>query len=298
MTKVICNVDWGHNDFEVIPATLTSYRKVMKKILVPTDFSVCADNAVQVALEIASKFQAEIIFQHLYDDLSGSAHTLQGTAKQQELGHVKAMLDALVHKAEHAGLSARQLLVLNKGNDKIENYIESLNIDLVVMGSHGATGIREKILGSQTQRVVRQSVAPVLVIKHKPERKGFKNMLFATTFHENPEKVIEPVIKLASVYSGKVHLLYVGLEKDTQTKAEVEEKMQRLEQKFSKAMFTRNFITTNDPEWGIQYVAKDVAPDAIALTTQLKVGKFMFTHSLAEDLVNHENRPVLVINPK
>lgn len=270
----------------------------MKRILVPTDFSVCADNAVQVALEIAGKFKAEIIFQHLHDDLSGSAHTLQGAAKQHELGHIKAMLDALVHKAEKAGLTARQLLVLNKGNDKIENYIESLKIDLVVMGSHGATGIRERVLGSQTQRVVRQSSAPVLVIKHKPERKGFKNILFATTFHENPEKVIEPIVKLVSGYSGKVHLLYVGLEKDSQTKAEVEEKMHRLEQKFPQATFTRNFITTNDPEWGIQYVAKDIAPDAIALTTQLKVGKFIFTHSLAEDLVNHENRPVLVISPK
>ncbi|WKZ59571.1 MAG: universal stress protein [Cyclobacteriaceae bacterium] len=270
----------------------------MKKILVPTDFSVCADNAVQVALEIAGKFQAEIIFQHLHDDLSGSAHTLQGTAKQHELGHIKAMLDTLVHKAESAGLSARPLLVLNKGNDKIENYIESLGINLVVMGSHGATGIRERILGSQTQRVVRHSAAPVLVIKHKPERKGFKNILFATTFHENPAATIEPVVKLASAYTGKIHMLYVGLEKDTQTKAEVEEKMQLLEQKFPHTTFTRNFITTNDPEWGIQYVAKDIAPDAIALTTQLKVGRFMFTHSLAEDLVNHENRPVLVINPK
>lgn len=270
----------------------------MKKILVPTDFSVCADNAVQVALEIAGKFQAEIIFQHVHDDLSGSAHTLQGTARQHDLGHIKAMLDALVHKAERTGLAARQLLVLSKGTDKIENYIEPLNIDLVVMGSHGATGIRERILGSQTQRVVRQSTAPVLVIKHKPERKEFKNILFATTFHENPEKAIEPVIKLAAVYSGKVHLLYVGLEKDSQTKAEVEAKMHQLEQRFPQASFTRNFITTNDPEWGIQYVAKDIVPDAIALTTQLRVGKFLFTHSLAEDLVNHENLPVLVINPK
>lgn len=259
---------------------------------------MCADNAVQVALEIAGKFKAEIIFQHLHDDLSGSAHTLQGVAKQHELGHIKAMLDVLVHKAENAGLSARPLLVLNKGNDRIENYIESLKIDLVVMGSHGATGIRERVLGSQTQRVVRQSPAPVLVIKHKPERKGFKSILFATTFHENPEATIEPVMKLASAYTGKVHILYVGLEKDTQTKAEVEAKMLQLEHRFPKATFTRNFITTNDPEWGIQYVAKDIAPDVIALTTQLKVGKFLFTHSLAEDLVNHENRPVLVVNPK
>ncbi len=275
----------------------------MKRILVPTDFSVCANKAVRVAMEIAKRANAEIVFQHLFPDASGSLHTLNPAAQQTErqkqdaaLGRAKAGLDNLVHEAEQAGLTARPLLVMNKGTDKIENYIESMGIDLVVMGSHGASGIRELIIGSQTQRVVRHATVPVLVIKHEPDSINFKNIVFATTFYDDPAKALPIQLALAEMWKGTIHLLYIGLEKDPQTKAEVEEKMQQLEQQFRGVPFTRNFITTNDPEWGIKHAAKDIGPDVIALTTQLKTGAFMFSHSLAEKLVNHEIHPVLVIN--
>jgi nucleotide-binding universal stress UspA family protein len=271
----------------------------MKKILVPTDFSPCAENAVDVALEIARKAGAHIVFQHLHDDASGSMHTLQEHEKHDaRLAYAKSKLDELVHRAGQIGLDAQQLLVMNKGNDKIENYIEPLEIDLVVMGSHGATGIRELVIGSQTERVVRHAKASVLVIKHLPDTIEFKDVLFATTFHEDLRPALTIPNELCALWNGRIHLLYVGIEKDPQTKAEVEEKMNVLEQHFPKATFTRNFITTNDPEWGIKHAAKDVTPDAIALTTELKAGTFIFSHSLAENLVNHETMPVLVINTK
>jgi nucleotide-binding universal stress UspA family protein len=269
----------------------------MKKILVPTDFSPCAENAVNVALEIASKAGAHIVFQHLHDDASGSMHTLQEHERHDaRLAYAKSRLDELVHRAGQPGLEATQLLVMNKGNDRIENYIEPLDIDLVVMGSHGATGIRELVMGSQTQRVVRHSKAPVLVIKHLPDTIEFKDVLFATTFHEDPRPALTIPTELCALWRGTIHLLYVGIEKDQQTKAEVEEKMNVLEQQFPNTAFTRNFITTNEPEWGIKHAAADVSPDVIALTTELKTGTFIFSHSLAENLTNHETVPVLVIN--
>jgi nucleotide-binding universal stress UspA family protein len=277
----------------------------MKKILVPTDFSPCADNAVAVGLEIARKANSEIVFHHLFDDKSGSLHTLKPEAAQKErarqdaeLGHAKASLDALVHQAGQIGLSAKPLLVMNKGTDKIENYIEPLQIGLVVMGSHGASGIRELIIGSQTQRVVRHATAPVLVIKHKPDRISFEDILFASTFQEDPRPILDKLIQFASLWGGIIHLLYIGLEKDKQTKAEVEEKMNTLARQFPNAKLTKNFITTNDPEWGISHASKDIKPDAIAITTHLKVGVFGFTHSLAENLVNHEETPVFAINTR
>lgn len=277
----------------------------MKKILVPTDFSACAENAIVVALEIAKRAGAHIVFQHFFPDISGSLHTLkqethqdEGTLQREALGHAKAKLDELVSHAEHLGLSATPLLVMNKGTDKIENYIEPLAIDLVVMGSHGATGIRELILGSNTQRVVRHATVPVLVVKDKPEKVDFSNILFASTFHEDPAQVLDTPVKLASLWSGTIHLVYVGLEKDKQTKAEVQEKMNVLSTQFPTAMFTQNFITTNDPEWGIKHTTKDIEPDMIALTTELKTGAFIFSHSLAENLVNHESLPVLIMNTR
>lgn len=277
----------------------------MKKILVPTDFSACAENAISVALEIAKRAGLEVVFQHLFTDTSGSMHTLKPEAKQEEhkqqneaLGNAKAKLDELASRAEHLGLTATPLLVMNKGTDKIENYIEPLGIDLVVMGSHGATGIRELIIGSNTQRVVRHATAPILVVKDKPDKVDFSNILFASTFHEDPAQVLDTPIELSSLWNGTVHLVYVGLEKDKQTKAEVQEKMNVLASQFPTANFTQNFITTNDPEWGIKHTTKDIGPDMIALTTELKTGAFIFSHSLAENLVNHESLPVLIMNTK
>jgi nucleotide-binding universal stress UspA family protein len=275
----------------------------MRKILVPTDFSECASNAVQVALEIAKRAKAEIIFQHVFPDISGSLHTLkpalQNVEHQQQnaaLGQAKASLDALVRQAEQAGLTTQPLLVMDRGSDKIENYIDAMNIDLVIMGSHGITGIRELILGSQTQRVVRYATVPVLVIKHRPDALSFSNIMFTSTFHENPATLLHIPVILARLWNGTIHLLYIGLEKDHQTKDEVEEKMRHLEAQFPHTDFTRNFITTNDPEWGIKHVATDITPDVIAITTQLKTGALLFSHSLAEKLVNHEFLPVLVLN--
>jgi len=277
----------------------------MKKILVPTDFSACAENAISVALEIAKIAGAHIVFQHLFPDNSGSLHTLkpeaqavQHKSQNEALGHAKAKLDELVIRAEHVGLAATPLLVMNKGIDKIENYIEPLGIDLVVMGSHGATGIRELIVGTNTQRVVRHATAPIVVVKNKPDKIEFSSILFASTFHEDPALVLQTPVKLASLWNGTVHLLYVGLEKDKQTKTEVQEKMNVLRIQFPTATFTQNFITTNDPEWGIKHTAKDIGPDMIALTTEIKTGAFIFSHSLAENLVNHESLPVLIMNTK
>lgn len=271
---------------------------IMKKILVPTDFSACAENAFSVALEIARKSGAELTVQHLYNDKSGSMHVLLTKPLETDpsLGQTKAKLDELVASAERTGVHARPLLVMNKGTDKIENYIEPLGIDLVVMGSHGATGIRELVIGSQTERVVRHATAPVLVIKNKPDEINFYKILFASTFHENPAKALGKVLQLSQYWSGTIHVLYIGLENDKQTKVEVDEKMNALQAQFTTATFTRNFITTNDPEWGIKHAARDIAPDLIALTTRLKTGAFIFSHSLAESLVNHEQLPVLVIN--
>jgi nucleotide-binding universal stress UspA family protein len=277
----------------------------MKKILVPTDFSTCAENAVAVALEIARKGGSEIVFQHLFQDNSGSLHTLKPESKLKRheehdaaLGQAKSNLDELVHRAEKAGIKATPLLVMDKGVDKIENYIEPLKVGLVVMGSHGATGIREMILGSHTQRVVRHATAPVLVIKYKPDLVEFTNILFASTFQEDTSPVVGKLVEFAKLWNSTIHLLYVGLEKDKQSKAEVEEKMNQLTKRFPSVKLTQNFITTNDPEWGIKYAAKDIKPDLIGVTTNLTVGAFIFNHSLAENLVNHEEIPVFVINTR
>ncbi len=277
--------------------------KSIKKILVPTDFSACAQNAVDVSIELAVRANAHIVFQHLIADRYGNLHVPKQDREADGrevadpmIGKARSKLDELVAAAARLGISAQSLLVINKGNDRIENYIKPLDIDLVVMGSHGASGIREWIIGSVTQRVVRHAEAPVLVVKHRPEKIKFDSILFASTFHDDPFDALTIPVAITTLWKGTIHLLYIGLEKDHQSKADIEQKMELVEKQFPQTSFTRNFITTNDPSWGIKHPASTINPDSIALTTRLKTGAFIFSHSVAETLVNHESLPVLVMN--
>jgi nucleotide-binding universal stress UspA family protein len=266
----------------------------MKKILHPTDFSECADFAAELATYLAAALQAELIFLHIYDDPVGELHT-PGTALHYDTGKGKATaaLHERVNRAEKLGVKAKPLLVINKGSDVIENYISPLHIDMVVMGTHGLTGIRRKILGSHAERVVKKAHVPVMVVKNKPQ--PIKNMLFATTRHENVEPAFTFVATIASACSSSVHLVQIEDSSPAEKTAGAEENLRKLTASYPQVTFTYNSIATNDPAWGIQQISSRLSPDLIALTTALKESSFIFTHSLAEDLIRTETRPVLVL---
>lgn len=265
------------------------------KILVPTDFSDCARTASEVALEIARQLQAEIIFLHLHET-PGKAHVPAIEATDPKIGQTKALLEEWVNRATRKNLTAKQMLVTHQGGDEIENYIKPLQVDMVVMGSHGATGIRKFIIGSQTQRVVRQSSAPVLVIKQKPASNTFGNMLYATTLNEDITDALKQIEKFAIAFKSRIHMLYVQYPEKGMSQAEAEQLLRNAGKQFSEISFTYNCITTNDPEWGIGKIAREMQADVIVLTTAIKTGGLFFSHKLAEDLVNQESLPVLVLN--
>ncbi len=161
------------------------------KILVPTDFSECASSAAKTAMDIGLLSKGELYFMHLLGDLPGPAHkTIHGgktkPVHSTEEGIAKASLDQLVAEAERQGLKAHAELVFGQSGDEIWKYVKSLGIELIVMGSHGATGIRETFIGSNTQRVVRNAVVPVLVIKKRTKKFSVNQIVFASGFSEQP----------------------------------------------------------------------------------------------------------------
>jgi nucleotide-binding universal stress UspA family protein len=128
--------------------------KVMfiKKILIPTDFSDCARQAAQMGIAMAKLAGAEILFLHLSEKGETSSHVPRtaGAPVGPSLGYEKNELNEWVKTAEREGVKAIPLLVTNAGNRKITDYVSSQGINMIVMGSHGATGIREWIIGSNT----------------------------------------------------------------------------------------------------------------------------------------------------
>lgn len=175
----------------------------MKNILIPTDFSDCARAAEDFGLELAKKADAEIHFLHLLNtsvdwvNLPLEKESLYPETKA-EIGHARNELNILVNRAEKMGLKAQQFLSFDKDRAEIDKHIEHHEHDFIVMGSHGTKGVRE-ITGSNTQKVVRNSTEPVLVVKKKAKMFEIKNLVFASTFEEDVHRPFHKIIEFADL---------------------------------------------------------------------------------------------------
>lgn len=138
------------------------------RVLIPTDGSEGAETAVEPAVQIAEKFGAEIHTVYAVDpsavpsDIAGS-----GMIESLETEGERATR-SIVEQVEAAGLTAYSDVVDGPPTQAILDYIEDHAIDLVVMGTHGRTGLDRVLLGSVTERLVRSSPVPVLTVRDVP----------------------------------------------------------------------------------------------------------------------------------
>ena len=275
---------------------------LMKSILVPTDFSDCANAAAEVAVDIAKRSRAEIIFLHMHKpQYEGShAHTHGGSTKKEHCsdeGHARNELNELIRKAEHHDLKAKPAFVFDNGNERIETYVQTFNIDFIVMGSHGANGIKEAFIGSNTQRVVRDSTVPVLIVKRKTDKFEPKKVVFASSFEEDVGKPFEFIVDFATTWEANLHLLYVNMPFNFKETDQATANMQNFADKYPGASI--NIYDAFNEERGIKKFASEIKADLIAMTTHGRTGFIkMISHSIAESLMNHAEVPILIVNTR
>ncbi|KOX94646.1 universal stress protein UspA [Haloarcula rubripromontorii] len=143
-------------------------------ILVPTDGSETAENAVDQAVDIASKYGATVHALYVVDvdATSYSLGTEQVDRIRQgyldEMTEVKADADEATgyvrdRAAEH-GVEVKEHVTAGEPARAVRKFVEDNDIDLIVMGSHGRSGLKRVILGSVTEKVLRRTRLPVLVV--------------------------------------------------------------------------------------------------------------------------------------
>lgn len=270
----------------------------MKKILVPTDASECAQRAAQVAIQLAAKANASIHFLSIMPDTDTEFHVPQTTGTlvhNTQKVQIQNEINRLVSLAAQSGVEAFPLLVLDKSGEYIENYVDPLGIDLIIMGSHGATGIREFFIGSNTQRVVRKATVPVLVIKEAIDKFEVKNILFASPFEGQSQQALNWVVQFAKLFGAVINIAFVNFPNELGSLKLRESLMKQIQENNPGQRFRFDNIEGNDLERELHELATPIGADLIALTIQAKTG-FILPHSVAEDMVNHEKLPVLVIN--
>lgn len=148
-----------------------------KQILVPTDFSPSSWHALELAATLASRYQATVDVLHVWElpmlahpeDLATGSRlppTLVGSLRD----HAQLQLERFEASARDKGLQIRRAeAVAGNPYQTIVEAAERGNYDLIVLGTHGRTGVARALLGSVAERVVRHAPCPVLVARTKPD---------------------------------------------------------------------------------------------------------------------------------
>jgi len=141
-----------------------------QEILVPTDGSPASDAAIERAVDLADRYDARLHALYVVDGAAystleaGSEIVIEALQSEGEgaTDHVRQL-------AEDAGVDCEAIVTTGTAYRSITEYVTENDIDLIVMGTHGRTGLDRYLLGSVTERVVRTSPVPVLTVRKPAE---------------------------------------------------------------------------------------------------------------------------------
>ncbi len=273
----------------------------MKKIIVPIDFSEHSTYALEAAAHLAKQYDAELIVLHMLE-LSNAVLTASGNAINEEavfyLKLAEQKFEAFLDKDYLEGVKVTPIVKHFKVFSEVNEVAKLHNADLIVMGSHGVSGVKEVLVGSNTEKVVRHSDIPVLVIKHHPILLDFSTAVFASDFSD---EAVKPYINAKNMFEqlgADMQLVYVNSpDGNFKSSSEIDKKVSEFLRKADgniENMINVSVVSDYTIEKGILNYANLVGADLIAVATHGRKGlAHFFEGSISEDIANHSTLPVM-----
>lgn len=195
----------------------------MKKILLPTDFSNNAWNAIFTAVKLYADVICQFYVLHAYTPKTVNILGKKGQQRlgiiydslseysRQELDKIMVYLEENHHSPNHnfEPISKSETL-----EEAVSQFIAEKDIDLVCMGTQGATGAKQVFIGSNTVKVLKKiNDCPILAVPDNYDFKSLKSLAFPTDFSKKFEKhQLLPLIELASLWKTDIQIVHVALE--------------------------------------------------------------------------------------
>jgi nucleotide-binding universal stress UspA family protein len=273
----------------------------MKKIIVPIDFSEHSEYALEAAANLAQKFDAELLVLHMLE-LSNAILTADSSALNEEavfyLKLAEQKFEAFLDKPYLENVNVTPIVKHFKVWSEVNDVANEHDANLIVMGSHGASGVKEVLVGSNTEKVVRHADIPVLVIKHNPILFDFENGVFASDFSDHS---VEPYLKARTTFEklgAKMHLVYVNSpDGNFRSSSEIDKRVSDFLRKADGDLENLSSVTVVSDysiEKGILNFANVIGADVIAVATHGRKGlAHFFEGSISEDIANHSTLPVM-----
>jgi nucleotide-binding universal stress UspA family protein len=275
----------------------------INSILIPTDFSDLSESAIKVGIAIAKRQNAKVTLFHVVDLLPNLLPTqVLLTDPDEVLLRMEEKLQELSEIIQKdTGIKVFVKALKGTPSDGICKFAHEENISLIVMGTHGVSGLREFFIGSEAYRVVKNASCPVLTIPGNWGKTDFGKVLFPVRL--NPGTLDTYFYARPIIEKNNSELYVLGLyerEKDVDNK-EISISINKLKDQLNNdnVLFRTGITQSKDLPAKILNLAKEYEADLIILTANLDHNfKAFFVGPFVQQVVNHSSLPVLSIKPE
>ncbi|MEM6641872.1 MAG: universal stress protein [Bacteroidota bacterium] len=276
----------------------------MKRILVPVDFSETSIYAAKFAAEFSQLVQGELTLLHILEAPSIGFKPL-GKKDQGDLASlyhqafiegVNNRLEELKEELEHKGAEIKILLKQGHAFDFMKKTMEEVETDLVIMGSKGASGLKEIFIGSNASRMVRYAECPVIVIKEETHLSEFTSIVFATDASIEQDQLSANVKTVQKLLKLDLHVLKVTTPYSWLEPSQVDAQLQRFVDRNRMEEFATHQISADYVDDGAIKFAELNNSGMIIIGTHARKGLgHLIGGSISESIVNESKIPIMVM---
>jgi len=290
-----------------LPQLCTTKAIVMKKILVPVDFSDASLNALNAACHFAVRTNASLYVLHVnemvpyilsvprYDFPAAAVAAEQYNKEADE--RIQALKSVVLGTAGFGKLKVEVAVKEGLMISVVKETVKKEGVDLLVMSTLGTSGWKEVFVGSNTERVIRHASCAVLVIPDGMDELKIKRVLVPTTLKPDQRGVFETVKTWQDLLDFDVHLLYVNEPLYALAPGDIEMAKDELvaQTGLRKVTLHRYGQTLYEEEAILHYAFKEKANLIMMGTHQRRGLSHLLFGSITEDTVNHTHVPVLAV---
>lgn len=276
----------------------------MKNILIPTDFSENAFNALAYGIEISKIYNSKIIVLHTYQKpASGAA----GMVMMKLIDKIKDIankeISVLKSKLEKKNLLNGVDIEFNYSEvsllQGINEFIDSRDIGLIVMGTTGSSGLKEFFLGSNTFEVIKKMICPVLAIPSNAKYSKINNIVFATDFDfKYKENSMPTALKIAKKSNAKLFLINIHCENVDfeKTKNNADKFLETYKEELKDIKYEYQYVSNEDIVTGINKSYLDNNADLLIMVKKSHgIIDEIFNKSITKSIVSEGKLPLLTL---
>ncbi len=279
----------------------------MKNILFPTDFSQNADNALNYAIDIAAKTKGVLILFHAYSvqlidpnmpaEIYLSAYQEEEKTAKENLEDLKKRIiesnrdENGNHLFDVEAVVSQGLIV-----DEAVSMIDEFKIDLVIMGTHGATGLTELILGSNTASLIEKSPVPVLAIPQNAHSKSIENIVYAYDDIKANMISFQRLLKFAAIFDSEIILLHI-IESGSNTEEKNKREFENIKESVGSDKIKLALVMEENVLEGINDFINKNETDVLAMAIKKRtLLDKIFSRSITKKMAYHTKIPLLALH--